>query len=187
MEKVLLILGLAFCYNFTDAQICDSTNTQSVNFELAVKMATYLSPHFSHRFSSHEIELGILFRHSEGDSPGKFKFSGFNLGYFYYPNRFGKTYDFYFFIDNKFEKCKTNEIWHNKNVIESRDEINAIIYQLTFGYGFKKIFLKRFYVATDVGFGRVYQKSYTNYNNINNPTDWRIDFQVRIKLGFYLK
>jgi hypothetical protein len=171
------------------SQVKDSINRASINIDLNGSKAFYFSPCFSYRFSSHEIEAGPLFRHTRYNAPGIFKLSGFDLGYFYYPNHFGKNFDFYFCFDNKFMKCRARELLDSDNTWEQDSEFDALIYQFSFGYGFKKIFCKRFFISTDIGLGKEYQKSFTTdiYTDIVNPLKSQVLVQARVKLGFYIK
>jgi hypothetical protein len=184
----LIIIVLIFAFQNSFSQVNDTTQRASINIDISTSTANYLSPSFSYRFSSHEIEAGPLFRNTRYNSPGVFKLSGFDLGYFYYPNHFGKNFDLYFFVDNKFIKCRTKEILDTR--WEQDSEFDALIYQYNLGYGFKKVFCKRFFISTDMGIGQQYQKSFTtfvDFTNTKNPIHSQLVVQGRIKLGFYIK
>jgi hypothetical protein len=186
MKKILFIL-MFFC-QVINAQIQDSTQKNSINIEIGPTIfGAYLTPYFSKRFLSHEIELGVLFRHTDYDSPWELHCSGIDFGYFYYPNIFGKKFDFYFCLDNKIEKIKAHNILGEEYLYSSANEFKAFLYRFSAGYGFRKVFIKRFYFATDIGIGRMFQRSYSIKIASDNFWCSRISLQTRVKLGIYLR
>ncbi|MFN8209053.1 MAG: hypothetical protein U0T82_16845 [Bacteroidales bacterium] len=145
----------------------------------------YLTPSYSIRLGSHELDLGGSFRHTDYRY-GNFKFSGVDLGYYFYPNGFGKKVDFYFCLNAKIDKTRVRDIlgWY---MYEQAEEFDALLVRYAVGYGFRKVFLKRFYFSTDVGIGPVYQKSYFENSSSENIVRHRISVQTRAKIGYYFR
>jgi hypothetical protein len=144
----------------------------------------YLVPNYSFRYKSHELEIGPSFRHTDYQR-GNFKFTGFSFGYYYYPNGFGEKFDFYVCSDFKYDRTGVRDILGSDLMFTSPTEFRAILFRWNLGYGFKYVFLKRFYFATDVGVGRVYQKSYTEFVSKETMLNHERSLQTRVKLGMY--